>query len=127
MDLGLDLNCGPSVSKAITLTFVTRLWTVKLTAYVQSFALLAFADGVVDFALDDGVVVLPGDVVQDELGGVVAYQWLVVEEPSIGDVGRIGVRLTAQTDVSTFRDASVASYAGEDCHRHFWCVLHLKN
>lgn len=96
--VGLDgLGLGPklwTVCPSKTLTLITDLLRslCGLTADVEGFALFALADGVVHLALDDGVVVSASHVVQQKLGGKVADQKLVVQEPPVRHVRWIGVR-----------------------------------
>lgn len=68
----------------------------ELTADFEGLERLGFSHGIVHLALDDGVVQLPRDVPERQFGRVVAFDELVVDEPFIRHVRRIGVRFARQ-------------------------------
>lgn len=62
---------------------------IALTSNIQGFRFLALADGVVHLALDDGVMQLPGNVIEHHLCGIVSDHQVIVEVPAVGQVVRI--------------------------------------
>lgn len=86
--------------------------TDLLTAYIKGFAFLALSDSVMYFAFDDGIVVLPGHVVYHHFGCVVADNWFVIEKPTVSNIGRIGINVTADSNFSTLGDPSIRCCPG---------------
>lgn len=99
----------------------------SLTAYIQRFAFFALSDCVVDLAFDDGIMVLPGHVVQHHLRCVVADNGLVVEEPPIGDICGVGVRVTPDSDLGAFRYPSIGRRSRDYVYCYFRRVFDLEN
>lgn len=98
-------------------------WSV---ADVQRLRLLALAYWIVHLALDDGIVVLARHVMDDQLRGVVAAHELLVHEPAVREVERIGVGLAGQPHVGALGQASRRPRAAHHSQRHLGSVLHLQ-
>lgn len=52
-------------------------------------------------------MVFPGDVMENQLRGVVANEQLLVEEPPVSDVGWIGISVATQSYLGTLGNSAV--------------------
>lgn len=96
------------------------------TANVQSLALFAFTNCVVNFTLDYSIVVFPSDVVKYQLRRVITNDWFVVEVPLVAKISRIRVSVALQPHFGTFWDSAVRYDTCGGPEGHFWSVFDLK-
>lgn len=89
-----------------------------LTVNAECLVGFTFADCVSDFTFDGGIVELAAGAVDGQLSRVITLGYLVVDEPLVNNVGRVGIGVTRQANRFRFGHPFLFNR-----HRHFWRVL----
>ena len=98
------LKCGINYSCYIV---------ILLTMNVQRFRFFTFANIIPNFAFDNFTVGLASDSVQSEAGTMVAGHNFVVNEPSVGHFGRVGMGLASKCGALQLLEGAVVHTDGD--------------
>ena len=86
---------------------------ILLTMNVQRFRFFTFANIIPNFAFDNFTVRLASDSVQSEAGTMVAGHNFVVNEPSVGHFGRVGMGLASKCGALQLLEGAVVHTDGD--------------